>query len=136
MKLSGRTGVSWAEPANFRAYVSKAMRHVLIDHARSRASDKRSGGAVHVRLEPGLALSEDQVSVHLLDVDRALTKLAQHDTRLVQVVECRFFGGLTANETAQTLDVSLSTVERDWLRARAYLRQILSAVPPSDALAP
>jgi RNA polymerase sigma factor (TIGR02999 family) len=129
VKLSARPEIEWREPARFRAFVSKAMRHVLIDHARSRATDKRGGGAIHVTLVPGLDATQPEASVDLLDLDRALEQLGAFDERLVQVVECRFFGGLTAQETADTLEISTSTVERDWTRARVYLRRLLAPHP-------
>lgn len=126
VKLGDRPELTWREPARFRAFVSKAMRHVLIDHARGRATHKRGGGAVQVTLQPGLAVADPAWSVDLLDLDRALERLGEHDSRLVRVVECRFFGGLTANETAAALEISPSTVERDWTRARAYLHRMLA----------
>lgn len=125
VKLGARPEIPWREPARFRAFVSKAMRHVLIDHARSRATDKRGGGALHVTLQPGIGTAQQPSPVHLLDLDRALTQLGAYDARLARVVECRFFGGLTARETAEALDISPSTVERDWTRAKTYLYHLL-----------
>lgn len=126
VKLGDRPEITWREPARFRAFVSKAMRHVLIDHARGRATHKRGGAAVQVTLQPGMAVAEPAWTVDLLDLDRALEQLGAYDDRLVRVVECRFFGGLTANEIAEALAISPSTVERDWTRAKAYLHRMLA----------
>lgn len=125
VKLGDRPEIAWREPARFRAFVSKAMRHILIDYARGRATQKRGADAIQVTLHPGMATADPR-SVDLLDLDRALERLGAHDSRLVRVVECRFFGGLTANETAEALEISTSTVERDWARAKAYLNRMLA----------
>lgn len=126
VKLGDRPEISWRDPARFRAFVSKAMRHILIDHARGRATHKRGAGAIQVTLQPGMAVDDPSWSVELLDLDRALERLGAHDSRLVRVVECRFFGGLTVNEIAEALEISTSTVERDWTRAKAYLHRMLA----------
>jgi RNA polymerase sigma factor (TIGR02999 family) len=131
LKLGDRPEIEWQEPVRFRAFVSKAMRHVLIDHARGRATHKRGGGAIQITLQAEMAGADEASSIELLDLDRALTQLGDYDPRLVRVVECRFFGGLTAAEIAETLDISASTVERDWARAKAYLQRLLSP-PPAD----
>lgn len=125
LRVGGRPELQSLEPAKFRAFVSRAMRHILIDYARSRATEKRGGDAVRVTLQPGMAVAEPALSADLLDLDRALEKLGRHDDRLVRVVECRFFGGLNTNEIAEALAVSTSTVERDWTRAKAYLHRML-----------
>lgn len=129
LKLIQYEKSTWKESARFRAFVSKAMRHVLIDHARSRATEKRGGGVVHVTLVPGITAADAQSPVSLLELDDALTRLGGYDERLVRVVECRFFGGLSTRETAEALDISISTVERDWTRARSYLHRMLFAQP-------
>lgn len=128
IKLGDRPELTLRDPARFRAFVSKAMRHILIDHARGRATQKRGAGAIQITLQPGMAIA-DPPTVDLLDLDRALERLGALDARLVRVVECRFFGGLTANETAEALEVSTSTVERDWTRAKAYLHRMLTPGP-------
>lgn len=106
--------------AHFFAIASRAMRQLLVDHARRRKAAKRGGGAVPVRItnqQVGVDLSFDE----LLALDDALEQLAAFDERLRQVVECRFFGGLTEQETAQALGVTSRTVQRDWVKARAWL---------------
>jgi RNA polymerase sigma-70 factor, ECF subfamily len=126
LKLSGRPEFQWGETVHFRAFVSKAMRHVLVDHARARFAKKRGGDVIHVTLQPD-SVAAEQPSTDLIELDEALVQLGLHDPRLVRVVECRCFGGLTVPETAEALGLSTSTVERDWTRARAYLRQLLGS---------
>ncbi len=116
------------ERARFYAFVSRTMRHILIDYARSRGAVKRGGGAIRIPLSE-MAQAEEARGVELLELDRALTRLEERDARLARVVECRFFGGMTVEETARALGVSLRTVERDWTRARAYLWRDLNPPP-------
>ena len=118
---------AWTDRAHTLAVASRAMRHILIDYARKRAAKKRGENAAHVSLDEsrvlavGAPIGVDQHATLLLDLDRALTALAKRDERLGHVIECRIFGGLTGAETAAALGVSAATVERDWVRARAYL---------------
>lgn len=117
----------WASPKHFFAFASKAMRHILVDHARRRSAQARGGGDLRrVTLDPWMFPDQTQDPIDLLELDQALKALGERDSRLERVVECRFFSGLTAQETADILDVSLRTVERDWLRARTYLRRLLA----------
>lgn len=111
--------------AHFFALAAKVMRRILIDHARRRQAQKRGGGQVHVTLGHRVASAAPDFE-QLLDLDAALTALATRDPRLVDVVECRFFGGMTVDETAEALDVSKRTVEREWTRAKAYLYRDLT----------
>jgi len=111
--------------AQFYAFVSRAMRNILVDHARRRSSLKRGGDRVLVTLHTDMGATEEEKSIDLLVLSQALDQLADHDARLVRVVECRFFGGMTSEETADALGVSTRTVERDWTRARAYLQRLL-----------
>ncbi|TVP55326.1 MAG: sigma-70 family RNA polymerase sigma factor [Gemmatimonadales bacterium] len=106
--------------SHFFALASRAMRHLLIDHARRRSAEKRGGGVDPVTLEPRMAVAEDR-PIEMLNLASAMERLAALDPRLEQVVECKVFGGMTASEIAEALDVSTRTVERDWARARAYL---------------
>jgi RNA polymerase sigma-70 factor, ECF subfamily len=126
MRLSQREEIPWREPQRFRAFVATAMRRILVDHARRRRADKRGGGAIMVTLE-GVAARQGN-PVDLIALDDALARLGARDARLEQVVECRFFGGLSVEETARALSVSLRTAERDWTRARAYLKELLEGV--------
>jgi RNA polymerase sigma factor (TIGR02999 family) len=101
------------------------MRHILIDYARRRTAAKRGGTQLRVPLDENAAAIETE-SAEILALDEALEALAARDPRMARVVECRFFGGLSVAETAETLDASVRTVERDWTRARAWLRRALS----------
>ncbi len=106
--------------ARFLAAASVAMRRVLLDYARSRKADKRGGGAAHVTFDDAWMVAADD-SDQLLALEEALQRLAEVAPRLVQVVECRFFGGMTEPETALALGTSERTVRRDWLKARGWL---------------
>jgi RNA polymerase sigma factor (TIGR02999 family) len=101
------------------------MRQILIDHARTRSYAKRGGGAVKLSLDETATLS-DQRANELVALDEALQKLEEIDPRKSQVVELRFFGGLTIPETAEFLNVSRNTITRDWEMARAWLYQQIS----------
>ena len=96
------------------------MRHVLIDYARERGRIKRGGGARKVRLEESL-LIQSEANLDLLALDEAIERLAEIDSRKSRVVELRYFGGLTIDEVAESLDVSAPTVKRDWEIARTWL---------------
>ncbi len=124
LKLVDQTRADWQDHGHFLAVSARAMRQVLIDYARGRSRDKRGGGE-----RPG-TLDGREVAVaaeveHLLALEQALERLAAVEPRLAQVVECRYFGGYTEEETAAALGVSTRTVERDWIRARALLREAI-----------
>ena len=129
LRLAGGPSATPEDRAHFLAIAARAMRHLLVDHARRRRAAKRGGGASPVRItneQVGVDLSFDE----LLALDDALERLGELDPRLRQVVECRFFGGLTEPETAQALGVTTRTVQRDWARARAWLySELYPAVP-------
>ena len=115
--------------AHFFAVAAKAMRHILCNHARDRTRKKRGGGAVHLRLEPGhevgaLQLSDEQTDM-LTALDESLQGLERVAERQARVVECRFFGGMSIEDTAAALGISPRTVKRDWTFARAWLRRDL-----------
>ncbi len=116
---------------HFLALAARAMRRVLVDHARRKIAHKRGGQAIRVTLS-GFEQAQGVVietEVDPLDLDRALNHLAELDERQVQVVELRFFAGATVSETALALAVSTATVEREWRMARAWLRRALSKDP-------
>jgi RNA polymerase sigma factor (TIGR02999 family) len=100
------------------------MRHVLVDRARARSTVKRGGVRRQITLDDEALAVEDQPEV-LLQLNEALDRLATMDPRLAQVVECRFFGGLTEQETAEALGLTTRTVQRDWVKARVLLRRVL-----------
>jgi RNA polymerase sigma factor (TIGR02999 family) len=125
LRLKPLDAGQWRDRAQFFALASKVMRHVLVDYARRRSADKRGGGRTSITLDPDRHAIDPRLP-EFLAVNDALDQLAALDARLVQVVECRFFGGLSAEETAEALGTSLRTVERDWVRARAYLHALLA----------
>lgn len=116
--------VRWKDRSHFYAMASRAMRHILIDHARRKRALKRGGDQVAVTLGDS-AGAEATTLDRILALDEALSALEERDERLARVVECKFFAGLKSQEAADALGISLRTVERDWRRARAYLRQAL-----------
>lgn len=130
VQLAGRTGPVWQGRAQFFALVSRVMRHVLVDYARRRNAAKRGGGGLRVEIDERDHPADENV-VELLSVNEALERLAAHDERLAQLVECRFFGGMKDAEIAEALGVSERTVWRDWQRARAYLFTLLESPPAS-----
>jgi len=125
LRLVDQTRATWEDRGHFLAVSAVAMRQILIDYARERTRQKRGGDHVHEPLDEGTAAAVAADAERLLDIDRALQRLAETTPRLAQVVECRFFGGLTEQETADALGLSLRTAQREWLKARAWLRQAL-----------
>ena len=116
--VEGRS-VNWQNRAHFLAVAARLMRRILVDFARAKRYQKRGGGAVKVTLVDDMALSEP--GRDLVALDDALEALAKHDERKSRVIEMRFFGGLSVQETAEALHVSPETVMRDWKMARAWL---------------
>ncbi|MDA2933318.1 sigma-70 family RNA polymerase sigma factor [Acidobacteria bacterium AH-259-D05] len=120
--------VNWQDRAHFVAVAAGIMRRLLIDHARKRQTAKRGGDREKLPLEEGELLSQKQ-SEELVELDEALTRLEALDRRQSQIVEVRFFGGLTVEETAEVLGISSKTVKRDWAVARAWLRGEIGREP-------
>lgn len=116
--------VRWQNRAHFYAVCAQVMRRILVDSARTRGSLKRGGDLVHVQLEEWLAIAQER-SRDLVALDDALTELAGAEPRKGQVVELRFFGGLSVEETAEVLNVSPQTVMRDWNAAKLWLLRAL-----------
>lgn len=125
LKLVDQTRADWNDRLHFFAVAARAMRHILIDYARQRGRQKRGGGRPHVALDEAVVAAE-QRSETFLALDKALTRLAALNERLAQVVEYRFFGGLTEEEIAHLLGVSERTVRRDWRKAKAWLADALA----------
>lgn len=121
--------VDWQNRAHFLAMSARLMRRVLVDIARSKHYQKRGGGAVHVTFDEALAVT-DEPGQDLVALDDALKALATVDTRKARVIELRFFGGLSVQETASVLTVSVDTVMRDWKLAKAWLLRALRAQGP------
>jgi RNA polymerase sigma factor (TIGR02999 family) len=120
LRLTDARRVRWQDRAHFLGISARLMRRVLVDHARSRGYRKRGGGAQRVTLSEGL-VTLPQPAVDVLALDRALEALAAVDVRKSRVIELRFFGGLTVEETAEVLHVSADTVKRDWRLAKLWL---------------
>ncbi len=120
LKLTDARHIRWQDRAHFVGISARLMRRVLVDHARRRGYGKRGGGAQRVTLHDGLVASADP-ALDLVALDRALEALAKVDARKSRIIELRFFGGLTVEETAEVLDVSADTVKRDWRMAKLWL---------------
>jgi RNA polymerase sigma factor (TIGR02999 family) len=125
LKLVDQTRIQYRDRAHFFAIAARAMRQILVDYARHHRARKRGGGRAANLDEGEVAL--DQRAEILLALDEALDRLASLDPRLGQVVECRFFGGLSEEETAEVVGVTTRTVRRDWTKAKGWLREQLSA---------
>ena len=115
----------WQNRAEFLGVAARLMRHVLVDHARGHSRGKRGGGAHHLPLDEGLVFSNKK-SAELVALDDALTELAKFDARKAQIVELRYFGGLSVEETAEVLAVHPNTVIRDWSLAKKWLKRELT----------
>ena len=124
-----RSPVETADQAHFFALAARAMRQILVDYARQRRSLKRGGGQAALRLDEG-AIAAESMAEEMLGIDRALQRLEALDERLVRVVECRFFGGMTDEQAAEALGITARTVRRDWQKARAFLYRELRGGEP------
>jgi RNA polymerase sigma factor (TIGR02999 family) len=124
LKLAGQQGFEWQNRAHFFAVAAQVMRHILIDHARAHARDKRGGGAIQVSLDETALLAEDQAE-HFIALDEALRSLEIVDPQKSKIVELRYFGGLSIEETADVLNISPRTVRREWQRAKAWLYRLI-----------
>ena len=130
LRLFRADELEWNDRAHFLAAMAQQMRRILVDYARARHAHKRPGAQVRVELQDVADLQHSQ-PIDLLAIDQALTRLAAADPRASRVVELRFFGGLMETETAEVLGISIATVKRDWLFARAWLLNRLEMLPPS-----
>lgn len=126
LKVADQSGVEVHDRSHLLALASLAMRHVLVDRARAATRLKRGGASANVTFDEDCIAVDDQ-PVALLQLDEALTQLAELEPRLARVVECRFFGGLTEEEIAAALGVTVRTVQRDWAKARMLLRRALES---------
>ena len=125
LRLIDQTRVDWQGRTHFFAVGAQAIRRILVDHARQRKRQKRGGGAGRVVLDESVALAPQRAE-EILALDEALEKLGKLDTRQAQVVEMRFFAGMSVEEVAEVLGVSKRTIEGDWTMARAWLMRELS----------
>ena len=125
LKLAGQEGLEWQNRSHFFAVCAQVMRHILIDHARAHARDKRGGGAVQVPLEDAVLIN-GQPPEQLLALDEALKTLEHVDPQKGKLVELRYFGGLSIEETADVLNISPRTVRREWRRSKAWLYRMIT----------
>ncbi len=130
LRLVDNTKRNWQNRAHFVAAVAQLMRRIMVDHARQRHSLKRGSGALKVTLDDAALVTETR-SEELLALDEALERLAVQDRRKSQIVELRYFGGLTTQEMAAFLKLSHRTVEREWNMAKAWLYRALSGEEPN-----
>ena len=124
LRLVDQTQVKWQSRAHFFGIAARLMRQILVDEARRRNYAKRGGGAIQVTLDEAREAAHEQ-SANVMALDDALKSLEQIDSRQSRIIELRFFGGLTIDETAEVLKVSPGTVMRDWTFARAWLRKAM-----------
>jgi RNA polymerase sigma-70 factor, ECF subfamily len=126
IRLVGQAGMVWKDRAHFLGIAARIMRQILVDHARSRAAEKRGGNGCRVTLDE-LTIGVSATPVDVLAVDQAIEELSALDARQARVVELDFFGGLSFAEIASFLQIGVRTAKRDWSMARAWLATRLSA---------
>jgi RNA polymerase sigma factor (TIGR02999 family) len=126
LRLVGQDRADWQNRAQFIGVAAQLMRRILVDYARERGAVKRGGRAVKIRDEGFDLGATPQQSEEMLAVDEALDRLSEFDTRQAKIVEMRYFGGLSMEETAEAMGISVRTVTRDWAIAKAWLRSELS----------
>ena len=125
LKLVNARAAEWDDRGHFFSVAAIAMRQIIVDHARSYQALKR-GGSQPIRSLEDIEIAVEEQADAIVELDQALARLGELDERLPRVVECRFFAGFTSEETAGALGVSKKTVDRDWKRARAWLRRALA----------
>ena len=130
MRLVDGKAVAWQDRAHFLAVAARAMRRILVDHARGKQAHKRGGDVVKVTFDEALVVSNDSAD-DFIALDDALESLAEFSPRKSRVIELRFFGGLTVEETASVLEISADTVMRDWRLAKAWLQREMRGEQPA-----
>ena len=125
LRLARRDSLDWRDRVHFFAMAAQMMRQILVDHARKQAAAKRGGNAITLVIDEALVASKES-NLDVLALDAAMTKLASLDPRQCQIVELRFFGGLSIEETAQVVNISPATTKREWATARLWLHQAMS----------
>ncbi|MBP9144863.1 MAG: sigma-70 family RNA polymerase sigma factor [Thermoanaerobaculia bacterium] len=128
LRLFDEQSIDWQSRAHFFGVMARAMRFVVVDHARRHAAGKRGGGARLVTLDSAFVGVAEQAEL-VLAVHQALEQLETFNERLARIVECRYFAGMNDEEIAAALELSTRTVQRDWLRAQAWLRRALESEP-------
>jgi RNA polymerase sigma factor (TIGR02999 family) len=131
LRLVDQEEANWQNRAHFFAVASQVMRHILIDHARSYQYEKRGAGAQKVQLDEAIVFTDERAA-ELVALDDALTCLASVDQRKSRIIELRFFGGLNIEETAEVMDLSPTTVQREWRAAKAWLRRFIEGKNPAE----
>ena len=126
LRLVDQTKIQWQSRKHFYGIAARLMRQILVDYARKQSYAKRGGDAQRVELDEKLIISRDRAA-DIVDLDDALKKLAEIDPRQSQIVELRFFGGLSVEETAEVLSISVSTLMRDWVVAKSWLKRAISS---------
>ena len=126
LRLAGLDRLQWRDRSHFMAMAATFMRRILVDYARERGADKRGAGISITSIDDHDAPAPER-ELDLISLDEALTRLASFDARQSRIVEMRFFGGLTVEETAEALDLSPTTVKREWASARAWLYHQITA---------
>lgn len=127
LRLVNQQSAGWNDRTQFFAVAAKIMRRILVDHARARRAAKRGGGRRRTEFDDAFAVFEER-AIDLVALDEVLNRLAEVDERKSRVVELRFFGGLSVEETSRVLNIPLRTVERDWTFAKAWLRSKLGEI--------
>lgn len=130
LRLAGQNPPEWQNRAHFFGIAAHIMRQILVEYARGRSAAKRGGNACRLTLDAAVALPQ-QLDVDVVELDRALNGLAELDLQQSRIVELRFFGGLTIEDTSEVLGISPATVKRDWVTARAWLYRALTGEAPA-----
>lgn len=125
LRMARQAPPNWANRAHFFGFAAQMMRHILVDHARNRLAAKRGAGAPRLSVDPGIALPK-KPELDLVALDDALNKLASLDAEQSRLIELRFFGGLSIEDTAVVMGISPATVKREWATARAWLQRELN----------
>jgi len=129
LRLAGQNPPDWQNRAHFFGIAARIMRQILVEHARGRNAAKRGGGATVLTLDAAVAPA-GSVDIDIVELDRALSDLSQLDPQQSRIVELRFFGGLTIEDTSEVLGISPATVKRDWVTARAWLYRAMTGETP------
>jgi RNA polymerase sigma factor (TIGR02999 family) len=125
LRLAGENPPEWQNRAHFFGIAANIMRRILVEHARGRGAAKRGGNVCHLTIDETIAFPQ-QPNLDLLELDRALSELAELDEQQSRIVELRFFAGLTIEDTSEVLGISPATVKRDWITARAWLYRAMT----------
>lgn len=126
LKIVEQKNIDWQSRTHFFAIAANQMRHVLVDYARARNRLKRGGKGRDLPLDEAMLIVGDSANVNLIELDEALNRLTEFDQQQARIVELRYFSGLSLEETAEALKISVATVKRDWNMAKAWLRKELS----------